>query len=107
MDWIFKLFFGMLGLAILVCIVMWVIERSKPEKTVHCTLETRMREKFPYSTVVGRRDKVDYTLIFRTDDGDTVSVAVTKEIYTSIQKGTRGDLRHRGSHFISFTAEEK
>lgn len=107
MAYLFPIFFGVLAVALIAYLVMAVRERLKPIERVECTLETRMREKFPNQTLLGRRDKVDYTLIFRTSEGNRIPVAVTKEIYKSIPKEASGVLCHRGSIFLSFSFQGK
>jgi hypothetical protein len=102
MSWIFPLFFFMLAIALVAYGMLCVRERAKPEEKVTCVLETRMREKFPHLTVTGRRDRVDYTLIFRTEGGDEISVSVTRAVYRVIPKQVQGELRHQGSRFLSF-----
>ena len=68
-----------------------------------CALETRMREKFPVQTLIGRRDRVDYIQIYRTEQGEEIRLQVTKAVYRSIPKQVKGTLVHRGHRLISFT----
>lgn len=105
MAWMFPIFFGVLLIAGVIYLVMEIRERMKPVQQVECALETRMREKFPNQTVLGRRDKVDYHLTFRTETGEHITIDVSKAVYRRIPKEVPGTLCHRGSKFISFTHE--
>ncbi len=103
MGWIFPAFFGVLALALIIYIIMLIGERMKPCEQVACVLESRRREKFPKLTLFGRRDGVDYVQVYRTGDGRQISVCVTKAVYKSIPKETKGVLTHQGTLFRSFT----
>lgn len=103
MAWIFPVFFGVLALCALVYGVGALRQRLQPLETVACALETRMREKFPVQTLIGRRDRVDYIQIYRTEQGEEIRLQVTKAVYRSIPKQVKGTLVHRGNRLISFT----
>lgn len=103
MSWIFPVFFGGLALCAVIYGVIALRERLKQQETVVCALETRMREKFPVQTLVGRRDKVDYIQIYRTKQGEEIRLQVTKSVYKSIPKQVEGTLVHRGGRLISFS----
>ena len=102
MNWIFPAFFGVLALVLLVYIMMSVRERMHPREQVVCVLESRQREKFPKLTLFGRRDRVDYVQIYRTDEGKRITVCVTRAVYKSIPKEVEGVLTHQGTLFYSF-----
>lgn len=107
MGWIFPAFFGVLALALIIYIVMSVRERLQPCEQVVCVLESRRREKFPKLTLFGRRDKVDYVQVYRTDDGRQITVCVTRAVYKSIPKEKKGLLTHQGTLFRSFVFDEQ
>ncbi len=78
MNWIFPAFFrrsgvGAAGLYHDVCAGADASPRSRS-----CVLESRQREKFPKLTLFGRRDRVDYVQIYRTDEGKRITVCVTR-----------------------------
>lgn len=107
MAWIFPVFFGVVALCVVIYAGMALRERMKPVEEIPCRLELRMREKFPVQTLIGRRDKVDYTLTFCTDEGEKITVSVTKAVYRSIPRETAGVLRHQGSRFLSFRFQDQ
>lgn len=102
MGWIFPAFFGVLAIALIIYIIMSVKERMQPCEQVSCVLESRRREKFPKLTLFGRRDKVDYIQVYRTDEGRQITVCVTRAVYRSIPKEKKGLLTYQGTMFRSF-----
>lgn len=102
MGWIFPAFFGVLAMALIIYFIMSVKERMQPCEQVSCVLESRRREKFPKLTLFGRRDKVDYIQVYRTDEGRQITVCVTRAVYRSIPKEKKGLLTHQGTLFRSF-----
>ncbi len=107
MGWVFPAFFGVLALALIVYSIMSIRERLQPCEQVRCVLESRRREKFPKLTLFGRRDKVDYVQVYRTDDGKQITVCVTRAVYKSVPKEVEGVLTHQGTLFRSFAFDGK
>lgn len=87
-------------------LAFWVFsvvrEWRRPEEQVVCTLSVKRKELITNRVAVRRRDHTEYALIFACEDGKSISVSVSEDVYQLIPKGTAGTLCHRSSIFRWF-----
>lgn len=100
-------FLAALLAALAVYIFLEAKDRMQKVKEEPCRLARRERRKNPHQTLIGRRDKVEYRLVFVPEDAGKekreIPMVVRKEVYRSVPKMVPGVLKYQGSRFVSFS----
>lgn len=107
MAYFMPVFICILLAALVIYIILELKDRLQKPQKISCRLIRRERRKDPHQTLIGRRDKVEYRLIFLPLDAEEekkneIPMIVRKEVYRSIPKQVDGLLEKRGSSFLSF-----
>jgi len=102
MVWLFRLFFGMIGIAVALWLYRLIRTLLSPEETVKVVLREKRRECIPQTIVSVRKDITEYNLVFCTEGGRMLHMKVSEAVYGTLEQRDVGYLTHRGDWFQSF-----
>ena len=104
--WLFRGFFLIIGICIVIAAGKWLKDFLTPEKTCRAVLTVKARQEFPYSLASARKNKEEYLLTFRLlseeEEGKERTFEVRQKLYESLDRGTVGILTWRGDWLRSF-----
>ena len=104
--WLFRVFFLVIGICIVIAAVKWLKDFLTPEKNCKAILIVKARQEFPYSLASVRKNKEEYLLTFQLlseEEGEKErTFEVRQKLYEALEKGTVGILTWRGDWLRSF-----
>lgn len=106
MAYVFQGVTVLLAATLILYLILLAVAWSRPEEKCLCELEYRKRETQFDRVAVRRRERTQYSLIFRTDEGRCIEVRVSEDVYQLVPKGQQGTLCHKGAIFRWFAYED-
>ena len=110
MAWLFRCFFIMIGVCIVIEVVKKIKDATAKEHTGEAELTQKGKRNFPFSVGPVRKNQTEYLLTFLVKEkgdekGKEVTFEVKKKLYDQLPKGTTGELTWRGNWLKTFQAK--
>ena len=101
MVWFFRIFFGLIGL----CLLIWLGEQARnwftPRRSCPAVVQERRRQVFPVSVGFKRQERVERRLTFYLPQQQkTLSFEVSQALYEASPVGTGGCLTWKGGRLV-------
>ena len=104
--WLFRIFFLVIGISIVIAAGKWLKDFLTPEKNCKAVLTGKARREFPYSLASVRKNKEEYLLTFQLlseeEEEKERTFEVRQKLYEALENGSVGILTWRGDWLRSF-----
>ena len=103
MGWLFRGFFCLLAVCILIALAGWIRNLCAAERTCKAVVRERSKRVFPMMTGFSRKDRVECRLtFFLPEENRSLTFEVSEELYEQCPVGTGGTLTYRGTGLRAF-----
>lgn len=103
MEWLFRLFFGLIGVCILITVIARIKNLLSAEHTCAAVVKERTRQVFPVTIGSVRKDRMECRLtFFIPEQQKTLTFDVSEALYEQCPVGAGGTLTFRGDRLKSF-----
>ncbi len=106
MSWIFRIFFGIIGLCIIIAALYGLRNLLAREQSCKAVVKQRSKKVFPVSYGGKRRDRSECKVTFLLADSQKeLTFDVKEKLYDQLPRGTVGTLTWKGSWLKDFRTE--
>lgn len=103
MAWLFRIFFCLIAVCILIALIGWGRNLFAAERSCKAVVQDRSKQVFPMTIGSVRKDRIDYQLtFFIPEENRTLTFEVSAALYDQCPVGTGGALTYRGSRLRTF-----